>query len=281
MNKPLHARLDFILSIATPILISIITGATIAYSEPALKLCFTAACYSGFVDIFKFPITIAALAFPLAGIVAAYHRSIETSKQINISETNNTFSNYIKHRDDFIEHLTQLEIQEEHKGRLSDPRILYKILFPENSYTFFDPSFHLGDENFLLKQIEEISNSLSRMHDTKDYSDESIFRILQLTVECSRNISHYPKENTATIIRFKEHQLLRMIHSPALPMQQIIELQAFRSRIRIFCNISPRLTIPNWVNEMMMRKFADFLSSYGHVQTIRWNPTGYFDSEQH
>lgn len=49
----------------------------------------------------KLPITIAALAFPLAALVASHHRSVQTAAQIERTDYKNAFENNIKHRELF------------------------------------------------------------------------------------------------------------------------------------------------------------------------------------
>lgn len=259
MSKPLHKRYDFIAAIALPIIISLVTGLTIGLSEPSMKICFTSTCYSNFVSIFKIPITLSALSFPLAGIVAAYHRSIETSKQIAIAESNNTFSNYMKHRDDFISHIEHLEEIEEHLGRINDLRVLYSIIYPQNSYTHFDPSAQISDEHWLLKDIDNISRRIAEAQ-KRNFPREEIFQILKLAYEYSAKITHHPKAGNGINVNYRNSLAIPIVYSPNSPMQHILELEAIRRRIRIMFNLEPRLPVPTWVHrdtETAFRLFVD------------------------
>lgn len=258
MSKPLHKRYDFIAAIALPIVASLVTGLTIGLSEPSMKLCFTSTCYSHFVSIFKIPITLSALSFPLAGIVAAYHRSIETSKQIAIAESNNTFSNYMKHRDDFISHIEHLEEIEEHLGRINDLRVLYRIIYPQNSYTQFNPSPQISDEHWLIKDIEDISQRISEAQE-RNFPSEEIFQILRLAHEYSAKITHFPKVGNGINVNYKNSPTILLVYSPSSPLQHIFELEAIRRRIRIMFDLEPRLPIPPWVHHKTEIAFRQFV----------------------
>lgn len=262
MEKPLHTRKDFIASIAIPLIIAILTASTIAFTEPNLTFCFSSACYSEFVQIFKIPLTISALAFPLAGIVAAYHRSLETTKQIAIAESNNTFSNYIKHRDDFISHLEGLSDLPLMFGKFRDVRIIYKAVFPKNTYMSFDPSSHLGEEIPILKEVRKIVSLLNQLDVHQDSTNDAIFEILSLTKACSLNMSHYGESENCVSIEYNDKKLNRLIYKDASPLQSIYEIYLIRDRILDFCNMNHDPAQDKWNRMEIVDAFSTFVKKF-------------------
>lgn len=87
------------------------------------------------------------LSIPLSAIAAAIHRSEETSRQILLTQsqfnetlTQNKFSNYIKHKEDFFETIKNME--NVCKCKFNDPLNTYKKIFPYNSYSKLDFKTH-------------------------------------------------------------------------------------------------------------------------------------------
>lgn len=70
-------------------------------SENNLVLCGTKQCFLNFIEIYHFPIEILKATIASLAIVALLHKSDETQKQILISESQNNFSNYFKHKEEF------------------------------------------------------------------------------------------------------------------------------------------------------------------------------------
>ena len=129
-GKTLFELITFWLAIILPLLAGIIVSIPIwHYSDLSLDL-----TYHGFntaIEIFKVPLGIAALCFPLVALVVANHRSIQTGRQIKASESQNSFANYHKHREEFIKMLERLEIEQGIKFFKSYD--FYNMLFPNNS----------------------------------------------------------------------------------------------------------------------------------------------------
>jgi hypothetical protein len=129
-KKTLFQLLEFWLAIIFPLLIGIIVSIPIChYSELSLDL-----TYHGFnaaIEIFKVPLGISALCFPLVALVVSNHRSVQTCRQIIAFESQNSFSNYHKHREEFIKMLQRLE--SEQGVEFFKSYYFYNMLFPNNS----------------------------------------------------------------------------------------------------------------------------------------------------
>lgn len=174
---PLHERWDFIGAFLLPITLGVIIAASIAYAEPPYELCFNSECYSFALQLFKIPITVAATSLPIAGIVAAYHRSIETQTQIDLTIRNNTFANYIKHKDEFENMFVSLANAGFGLNKLAFGNVqrIYREIFPKNSYAelVLTPD-NLSKKNFFSK-LEVVLERCEKNMRLADPTENDIF----------------------------------------------------------------------------------------------------------
>lgn len=87
-------------------------------------------------DFFRVPIWIASLALPLTAVVIANHRSQQAVLAMEISQSQNNFSNYYTHREKFNDRLLALPIftREDMAVELRlDSSKLYSLIFNESS----------------------------------------------------------------------------------------------------------------------------------------------------
>lgn len=131
--KTLWQDFSFRAVIITGTVISIGLTAWIIYQnfEFLIFPCASYECFSGILDVFKFPIAVATAFFALAGFVAVVFRSQQTAIQIQETINQNTFKNYIDHKKQFMEMLKGF--CEQYKVKFSDQEVLYSKLFPLNS----------------------------------------------------------------------------------------------------------------------------------------------------
>lgn len=130
-NPSLSQLKLFKLSYLIPFFASVIFSGLIFHAEQlwTYDVCFRSTCVFNTYETFKVPIWLLALSLPLTGLVAAHHRSIQTSKQIDLTVENNTFSNYYKH----IEHF-------------------------ENRYRDFEVDLALYNQNIVTFEFSSIAN---------------------------------------------------------------------------------------------------------------------------
>ena len=86
--------------------------------------------YSGFnyfISVFKFPLAITALIIPIVALLAANHRSEQTKEQIRVTNSQNVFSNYYKHIEEFTKYL------EARVEKNVDLRFAHNNLYPNAS----------------------------------------------------------------------------------------------------------------------------------------------------
>ncbi|MBN1377752.1 MAG: hypothetical protein JXA04_00800 [Gammaproteobacteria bacterium] len=102
----------------------------------------------GLFTVFRVPLAIIAAMLPILGLIAAVHRSSQTSLQIQKASEQNTFSNYYKHRQEYIDHFNEIKnVFPMHiKNELNDKnvRIFYSLTYPANSPRWFSIEHRLG-----------------------------------------------------------------------------------------------------------------------------------------
>lgn len=106
--------------------------------------------FDTFINISKFPLTLLALILPLTALVASWHRSIQTAKQIEETQVKNTADLYYAHLKFFIDRLEGNELA-------SSPIQLHKALYPNFSASLYST---LKDEtiNLCIKKLLENFN---------------------------------------------------------------------------------------------------------------------------
>lgn len=257
MIKPLHKRIDFIASLLVPTAISAGIALSIYNSENHADLCFTAECYQAFLTLYKIPLTTLALAFPLAGIVGAYHRSIETNEQIKIAQTNNTFSNYIKHREDFLSYISEHTEREDSKLWISDMRSFYRAIFPENDYLHFDPSLPNAEENTILRKLEVLKQKMEELSSQVDITEQAMFELYELIDIANKSIGLTQHRMNTFHISFEQGSLVGpFLDVTYAPMLQVTELLTIANKIRTLTRL-PSIEIPDWENNSNLRYQLD------------------------
>ncbi len=86
------------------LLFSAVLSATIIIIHSKLELNLSYLGFNSFISIFKFPLAITALIIPIVALLAANHRSEQTKEQIRVTNSQNVFSNYYKHIEEFVKY---------------------------------------------------------------------------------------------------------------------------------------------------------------------------------
>lgn len=117
----------------------------------------SAAGFNYFLSVFKFPLGLVALIIPVVALLAANHRSTQTSAQLIAASTQNLFSNYYKHSEEFSKHLGD-RVSPKIIGN-SSPRKLHSLLFPrakEGEYVI-DAKLSASIEKHLSFVVEHLT----------------------------------------------------------------------------------------------------------------------------
>ena len=130
----------FKLAIAVPVILAAIF-VTVASVKSGMGLDLSAHGLAVFYQYFKFPLAVASLSIPCAALVASHLRSLQTSVQIQQQAQQDKFSNFISHRDLFMEVFENLNLFASGKSK-KDAAMLYIRLFPMAK----QGDFRVGDE---------------------------------------------------------------------------------------------------------------------------------------
>jgi len=123
---------------------------------------------------------LAAATIAILGIIGMTHRSEQTAKQIEITNLQNKYSNYFSHLKEFKEQIYDLELVCLQPKNINK---LYKIMFPQNTHTNFDPIGTVDTLTALLDEmnvnvnlkIDEVSKSYCKETDKTPYSLSFVF----------------------------------------------------------------------------------------------------------
>lgn len=129
-----------IVLVALPVVAVICSVIIYANSDLNLDL-----SYVGFntvlFTVLKFPFAILAAWVTILGVIAAIHRSAQTSLQIRKTIEQNVFANFYKHRKEYFDHMEQLKNgMPTHIGSKLNEKIIrgfYASTYPNNSVSNF------------------------------------------------------------------------------------------------------------------------------------------------
>ena len=190
--------------------------------------------FNTFIDLFKLPIAIAGLSIPLAALVASQHRSIQASRQIKLSTSQNNFSNYIDHRqlfDDFFRRSKKANANIDNDSKW----MVYQFLFPESAngdlsigeyyYTFLKKSQRATQ--IALNTAKDRLNEQTLIFDTTEIKSnfEDIYTYLKYEADISTYSLSEPDDDP---IQFAIEHLNRI----GSLVRSLTELAFFCSKIQ-------------------------------------------------
>ncbi len=261
IHKPLHKRCDFWAAIGLPIAIALIVLTTIIIAEPKLTSCFTSACYAFAFQLFKIPIALLALPLPLAGIVAAYHRSIETQAQIEITIQNNTFSNYLKHRDEFGKLFDAAKpVLPIANFQFGSVQRLYREIFSENSYTKLSFTPNEIDMECFFNEVDKIISFCEGVLVSEHPEEQEIFEYFRqvvgglelVRVICGTADTYFDFEGSCLEFPFEERS----------HVDYFLTITLVASRISLFCGSDKIYGSDSW-EVGNADAFEDFIKKHG------------------
>jgi hypothetical protein len=155
-----------LIAIALPLLALISIVVIVLKSNLTIELSFEGFNF-GFFTVFRVPLAILAACITVLGVIAAIHRSAQTTLQIEKSTEQNTFSNFYKHRQEYVEHFKEVrnDFPEHIKGNITEKIIrgYYSSTYPFNNSTSFTVKPNIGWIESFDKGLIELSYILNRM----------------------------------------------------------------------------------------------------------------------
>ncbi|WP_413510456.1 hypothetical protein [Serratia liquefaciens] len=137
-ERQLSKQWLFWLSILIPLLISLILSIPLWLQT---KINLSADGYDNFLRVFKLPIGVLSLSIPLVAIVAHIHRTIQTAKQIELTNQKNTTDRFFSHNKHIVDALSSIKYDDIKVNKITiTPKIthpfsLYRKIFPSSSYS--------------------------------------------------------------------------------------------------------------------------------------------------
>lgn len=203
-----------------------------------------------FLEYFRIPLTISSLSIPATALVAAIHRSEQTFVTIAESKKQNTFSNALKHREEFIKLLKELEVELDVK--FYDKYKLYIELFPENKSNSFDKS---TNEAWFLRQAITYSALVERA--SGELEDRQIEGILidsfKLSAElCFRVNKGYEINSPSTYFQHLNDKEFVIAYQQDRPLKHLQLVFNVLSQLMYFCEIQPKCELKWPHNDHML-----------------------------
>lgn len=217
----------FRLAIVGPIISASIIAAVGLYNS-GVTAEWSLSGFNNFVDLFKLPLGVAGLSIPLGALVASHHRSVQSASQIDAQDSQNTFSNFLQHKEYFGRYIDQEQIlQGDFSFRAKDKKI-YQALFP---------LAQKGNREFILaedkrNQIAHALGNLATKVELLNWNNLSKFELAWQALEVAKSaisdefllqISDYVhKKNVETLLN-QVHNIqitLDHIHSAASLFEQ-------------------------------------------------------------
>ncbi|WP_114635354.1 hypothetical protein [Vibrio splendidus] len=167
-DKALTELAEFRWAFGGLLLLSVILFGVIGYNSD-LKWQFDYEGFNFFVKAFSVPFAVLTSIIPIVGFIALNHRSVQTKEQIELARSQNSFTNYYKHIEEF----------EKYVSDLYDPlnsinaRKVHFELFPNaksGDYTPIDP----GHFDFTVS-ITNIANSAISYIEEGEHQDYIAF----------------------------------------------------------------------------------------------------------
>lgn len=170
------------------------------------EITFNAGGFKLFFEESKLPLGVLALSPIFGVIVSNIHRTIQTEKQINVTEVKNISDSFYTHNKYIIEEFRLIQCQNPYlKMAVDSPNILYKKIYPLSNIKYgynetINQSFIsvVIMKHYELKlEIEKLTNELNDVKaETKSLIIESIieyteivyFNLIELMKECHVNV---------------------------------------------------------------------------------------------
>lgn len=159
-NKHLLSVPIFWVVTLTPIIVASVIGIYMGYKEGLVFVSWTKENLEFTVAFFKIPILIASLVFPLAAVVVANHRSVQSVAMMQLQNSQNNFANYWLHLDKFTSQIDEKSFLQ----KFSSIRVVHDAFYPnaEQGDLSIDSHFIEGLDT-QLKQLDATEKIIFEM----------------------------------------------------------------------------------------------------------------------
>jgi len=126
----------------------------------------------GLFTLLKVPLALLAACITILGVIAAIHRSAQITLQIEKTTEQNVFSNFYKHREEYVSHFNEVseKFPEHISCNISDKIIrgYYSSSYPLNNPSSFNIKSRLGWIESFDKGLIEVTYVFSKMSKTRN-----------------------------------------------------------------------------------------------------------------
>lgn len=208
--------------------------------------------YTGFnlwITIHKLPLAILALLIPVIAVLAANHRSEQTKESISLTKSQNRFSNYYKHLEEFTKYTTKLE--EKYAGLKINTRKLHGHLFKDSRIGNYlipeEISINLQKELqkvvTLLNKISKASHEISTetIDDIKNINISSISKTAATYNKPGPQFQRNDKETQDRLAEYRKNQnesIREILLNKLSHLQQFDEILLFETEQYVNINNS-------------------------------------------
>lgn len=260
VEKKLSSLLEFKFAVFLPLIVACIcTFIIIGNSNLVFDLTFSG--FNEALTIFKVPISIVALIFPLVAFVATNHRSRQTAETLIRNQAQVNFANYYKHREEYFKVLSRLE--DELEIRFSDGNGLYRKLFPNNTVNTIElRSKERNSDQSLLeiqaKNYRELLDSI-RKPDIREHTVKKFYIELFLLSDAlgfslkKGEILDIPEMNVPA------SNCWRVAYTEKSPLKHAWIISQVISRLSDFCHIE---------KDLKLIMFSPYLSFIEHSKQV-------------
>lgn len=242
------------LAILIPSILAI-GASTLVFLDPATRDQIGLSNLDGIQAIYRsltIPFLILSLAIPFTALVAGHHRSLQNRHQIQVQDQQNIFSNYVKHRELFIDFCSQSNPL----PQVAKPsHEIYAIVFPNAEEGVLEPGkeilpgLQVEIERIYSDLISLLDDSVNRgnfMLSSKDYQEQvaNLDRIYQRFSDSK--VKHYSHE-------FRENGLI-IVSSCTKAMGYLLDgLYSCCNFLRSYCKNREDFTLSAWQKEIQSR----------------------------
>ncbi|MDK1289832.1 hypothetical protein [Pseudoalteromonas umbrosa] len=142
-----------------------------------------------FFEISKIPLYFLSSVIPLMILAARIHGTRQVEEQIKVTQENNTFTNYYKHRELFYEFINKRF--RDFKHPINKER-LYQLIYPKNNSKYFSLDSDINDiyyeTYFRYKGLVELFNEL---HNTSAEARERTYSLVDLMDRTPKYVNNH------------------------------------------------------------------------------------------
>lgn len=257
-EKKITSLKSFWISSSFFLVATLLSSILIIINTP-LSWSFDADGFNGFLSTFSFPLKLIAGYLAVVGFISLNHRSEQTSRQISLTEENQKFTNYFKHREEFAVYCG------EYQGKLQPPPISDVRKYHGQLF----PNVRDGDFGFNQDVVESVySEFLFLLSKIICYLDASSKKDIEAMRALHYKVFDSYRSQINWLIRYSATRVERDGYkfNPDSPLQDLIE----NHKILLLCFDHLRYLI-SFTDTIKLTTFTEFYQQADYVSLMLKN----------